>query len=435
MNHAQIYRTRTKPKSAQPFFNAGTERFVRDWRTTEIIVSVRDRREHENDPLLGVVYLPLKRVFEKRSQFMDSFPIAGGIGYGRARISMVWRSVDCQLPPALLGWDYGTLEVKAPIRLQGSSGGDDKILGTKIHLHTNIARAKMKSPSSDGTWVPKRKDRESVFLAVSKRYRAPLVVEFRKSSALAGDSTHALAVIWLHDIPDEEEKTLSLDVWKGGKDQLKRAQSCADYDGLEDGEQPLGKVELSVKFWRGLSGYHKGYAGKSRNAHIRDAMEVLDTVNGEGLAMEDEGDEYDDSDSDSSASELETPQALIGSQHADRDQDDVNTRDMLRKANADSNKQEEDDPQNFTGKLKKRATSLVIGDDHGEDDGSRGPRAQLRDYKAHHKQLHRKHRGVMQWKATRTLDWMAGKVSRGKSKVGEVLFEHGDKDVGIETEV
>ena len=68
LNHEMIFKTRTKPKNAKPFFNAGTERMVRDWRTTEVMVSVRDSRVHENDPLLGIVYLPLGRVFKERSQ-------------------------------------------------------------------------------------------------------------------------------------------------------------------------------------------------------------------------------------------------------------------------------------------------------------------------------------------------------------------------------
>ena len=69
----------------------------------------------------------------------------------------------------------------------------------------------------------------------------------------------------------------------------------------------------------------------------------------------------------------------------------------------------------------------MLGSKSGEgsdDDGSRGPLAQVQDYKKHHKQLHRKHRGVMQWKAARTLDWMADRAKHGK-----------DKDTGIETEV
>lgn len=30
LNHQSIFKTRTKPKSSEPFFNAGTERFIRD---------------------------------------------------------------------------------------------------------------------------------------------------------------------------------------------------------------------------------------------------------------------------------------------------------------------------------------------------------------------------------------------------------------------
>lgn len=71
LNHQKIFKTRTKPKSSNPFFNAATERFVRDvsrrsdlyaslvrindmqWRNAEIMISVRDARVHENHPLVG----------------------------------------------------------------------------------------------------------------------------------------------------------------------------------------------------------------------------------------------------------------------------------------------------------------------------------------------------------------------------------------------
>lgn len=46
LNQQKIFQTRTKPKNAKPFFNAGTERLIRDWKTTEIIISVRDSRVH-----------------------------------------------------------------------------------------------------------------------------------------------------------------------------------------------------------------------------------------------------------------------------------------------------------------------------------------------------------------------------------------------------
>ena len=78
--------------------NAGTERYISDWQNTEVYVSVRDARIKEDDALLGIVHLPLHEVFKERSQINGFYPLTGGIGYGRIRISMVWRSVQLQAP-------------------------------------------------------------------------------------------------------------------------------------------------------------------------------------------------------------------------------------------------------------------------------------------------------------------------------------------------
>lgn len=422
LNHRKVYQTRTKPKNAKPFFNAGTEKFVADWKTGEVIISVRDRRDHEDDPLLGVVYLPLRRVFEQECQVMRSFPIAGGIGYGRARVSMVWRSVECKLPMEVVGWDYGTIEVQAPIKVKGPVA--DTIRGNSIHLRTHITKAKMKASPDGDTWLPKRRSQNSVFLAVAKRYRTPLTFEFHQPS-VTKQSTPAFAVLWMGDIPDEEEKRVSLKIWKGGKHQVARARSCAHYDGLEDGEEPLGEMEVLIKFWRGLSGYHKKYASNTRNGHVRNVMEALDTVEGENLMGDDDGD-VEDSDSDSS---------LSGETRGDESNSEK--RKMLRKAGSKSDASEPEDAGDKTSpqRLPSRLKQHVLCDDAGTaDDGRRGVRAQIHDYKLNHKQLHRKHRGIMQWKATRTLDWMVGKANRGKGRLAEVV-KHGEKDAAIETEV
>jgi hypothetical protein len=431
MNHQQVYRTRTKPKNAKPFFNAGTERFVRDWKTAELIVSVRDSREHEEDPLLGIVYLPLRRVFEKRSQVAESYPLAGGIGYGRARISLVWRSVELKLPQELSGWDYGTVEIKVPLRLKQDN---DSLHSCRIKVQTKLGRVKLKH--QDGEWKPKKPtEHGSVFLGVTKRYAQPLVLEFRKSS-LGPDSSPAFGVFWLSDIPDEEEKSVTVKVWKGGKENLKRAKSSYGYEGLEDGEQPLAEIDLTVKFWRGLSGYHKSYAHKAKNSVVKDVMEVLDTIADEKMGVdEEEGEDSDDS-SDSSHSESDSDyERLYGHKNKNSSsQEDVQKRKMLRKAGKDSDTSDTDDDDHHKNPIVKIKDKVLTGDKDGREDGSRGVRAQLQDYKQHHKSLHRKHRGVMQWKGARTLDWMANKAKHGKGKV-ESLFEHRDKEQGIETEV
>jgi hypothetical protein len=56
-------RTRAKAVSSQPFFNAGTECFMRDW-SGIATVTVGDSRNREHDPILGVVPLKLSDVLE-----------------------------------------------------------------------------------------------------------------------------------------------------------------------------------------------------------------------------------------------------------------------------------------------------------------------------------------------------------------------------------
>lgn len=462
LNHKKIYRTRTKPKNCKPFFNAGTERFVRDWRSTEIIVAVRDARAREDDPLIGIVYLPLAKVFAQRSQVVDVYPLSGGIGFGRARISMVWRSVELRLSPNLIGWDYGTLEIRGAVR--ASEGLPEKLRGSRIKIRTDLSRCKMYSSGNDGTWSLGKKDRnnkdESAFLAVRRRYACPLVVEFRES-VLGPDKSPAFAVFWLHELVDEESATHTLKVWKGGKDRMLRAQHNCDYAGMDDGEQPLGEVTLDVKFWRGLSGFHKRFASGSRTGNMRQVMECLDTIADENLGGEGagEGDIVDTDTEDSSDFDEDGERRGSGDKEArsklkmhTNDSSSDSSDDDSPSSSANGTRKDASNSSLSLANLKKlgrapkkivqhpldgtasTAMDIVAPGHNDPDDGSRGVRNSLRDYKDHHKQLHRKHRGVMQWRVAREADHIASKLGDLKGTVGG-LFKHGDKEVGIETEV
>ena len=406
LNHAKIYKTRTKPKSAKPFFNAGTERYVKDWRSAEVIVSVRDSRVHENDPLLGVVYLPLARIFEKKSQVVLSAALAGGLGYGRARISLVWRSLEIKLPKEMIGWDYGTFE----IRKTRSTNLPSEYQGLRLRVDSGMTHGKLRSSKDSDEWHPRR-GRSALCLAVSKRYCTPIVFEFRKSS-LGPDDTPAWAVFWLKDIPDDEEQKLRLPVWSKNVD-LKRGRTCVDFD--KQGEKPIGEIEVTAKFWKGLSGYHAGLASKSKQQDLKDVMEVLDTVNDTDGRSESEGDEpskskSDDDDSSTSSSSSSDSELSEPSDHS-----------------------EDDRKESKTSLIKAKAKALVNGDKKS-DDGSRGAIDAARDYKKNSKQLHRKHRGLMQWKPVRTVDWAKTKMEGAKDGIVD-KFNHSEREPGIETEI
>ncbi|KAF2266301.1 hypothetical protein CC78DRAFT_153539 [Lojkania enalia] len=386
LNHQKVFKTRTKPKNSKPFFNAGCERFIRDYRNTELHVSVRDARIHEDDPLLGIIYLPLAKLFEHRSQIDSSFPLAGGIGYGRARISMVFRSVQLQAPQSLLGWDYGTLDIN-PVAIGIDVPQDLKKL--RIKIRSTLAHGKLHSTQDDqqnehdGHIIWKSRKGRPLRLPVRKRYASPLVVEFRKDATLS-DHTPAFGILWLKDIPDNEEQIIPLTIWKGD---LERAENNV----LKEYGEKVGEIELKMTFWSGLSGYHAPLAKK--DSHLSDVMEVLDVAtDNNDMEWDSELDEGNDTSSSSSDSD---------------DSDFI--------------------PNPFSSKDK---TDSGLG-----KDGKRGPVDSMKEYKQHSKQLHRRNRGLMQWKAPRTLAWMKHLAEHGENKV-EGIFKHSERGgQGIETEV
>ncbi|KAI9700546.1 MAG: hypothetical protein M1820_006700 [Bogoriella megaspora] len=361
VNHQKLFKTRTKPKNSKPFFNAGTERFIRDWRTTDVLVAVRDSRVHEVDALLGVVSLPLNHLYAHSSQTSAIYPLAGGIGFGRIRISTIFRSVKAQLPRNLLGWDYGTLVINSNV-----TSADDlphHFQNMHIKFRSSLTSGKMHA-TGEGTWKPHRSD--SIHLAVRKRYASPLVLEFR-SHAHISDKTRAFSVLWLQEIADDEELDMTIPVWKGD---LERAEN--NY--IEECGERLGSIKMKLKFAPGLSGYHVKYS--SKDAALQDVMEVLD-ASGDHEQMEDKD---------------------VGSSSSSSESDDEGSKDKLG------------------------------------DDGKRGPIGELKDYKNHRHQLHRRNRGLMQWKGPRTLEWMVNRGERTFNRA-QGLFEHKGRESGVETEV
>lgn len=403
LNHKKVFKTRTKPKNAKPFFNAGCERFIRDVRNTEVHIAVRDARLHEDDALLGIVYLPLERVFQKRCQINSIFPLAGGVGYGRMRVSIVFRSVQVQLPKELLGWDYGTVDVKPSVKAIDVPKDLEPL---RLKVHTPLERAKLHSRgrnghvrSEDGHTVWSTRKNRPIRLPVRARYCAPLVFEFRQDAALR-DHTHAFCILWLKDIPDNEEQTKRLSIWKGD---LKRAQDNV----LDSYGEKVGEIEVTLTMWSGLSGYHEKLAKGDK--HLTNVMEVLDTCN------DTEWSDWEDSESS--------------------DKPGINDSKDTEDETSDSDDSEDDEDEstsskfmpNFLQKDKKTDSKL-------SDDGGRGPISQLKEYNASAKQLHRRNRGVMQWKGPRTLAWMKHVGDRGKRKMGHLFNHHERSGTGVETE-
>jgi hypothetical protein len=53
LNDRMVYRTRTKQVTPMPYFNAVSERFIRDWRLAKVTFVVRDERDREHGEQSG----------------------------------------------------------------------------------------------------------------------------------------------------------------------------------------------------------------------------------------------------------------------------------------------------------------------------------------------------------------------------------------------
>ncbi|KAF2858133.1 hypothetical protein K470DRAFT_260132 [Piedraia hortae CBS 480.64] len=289
-NDELVYRTRAKAVSSQPIFNAGTERFIRDWRSALITVTVRDSRNRESDPILGVVPLKLTDLLQTSSQVTRWYPLDGGIGFGRIRISVLFRSVDTRLPPQLLGWDVGTFlfggdrivaagyahQARIKLRTGGSIG---KIGRSSCHA--------IGSSASQGHYWDLSSRQESggvnaIKLPVKYRYRSPIVFEMHLANHRKPD---AYACLWLSTLVDNEESEFDLPIYKTkAAGRLTQNFITPDMDpstlpGLED-VQEVGRLQFRGQFKAGMDPSHEAFVMDNDS---RETFETWEACQAEGV--------------------------------------------------------------------------------------------------------------------------------------------------------
>ncbi|KAH8920996.1 hypothetical protein BT69DRAFT_1351959 [Atractiella rhizophila] len=208
LNDEAIYKTRVKAYTANPFFNAGTEKFLPDWRSAKFAVAVLEKEEDSDEKLMGTVQLNIGEALKNASCVSNFYSIADGVGYGKIKISILFRSIDTQLPKNLLNFNLGTLELLNDVEITSPDAAALNALKLKLKVWDY---AKSFEPSKDGgaVWATK-----GLHLPVTKRNSAIFWVTFKKKSKLAGFNKHVYAVAnkRLADIVDDQPTDLELEV-------------------------------------------------------------------------------------------------------------------------------------------------------------------------------------------------------------------------------
>ncbi|CAD0084528.1 unnamed protein product [Aureobasidium vineae] len=224
-NDELVYRTRAKAVSSQPIFNAGTERFVRDWRSAVITVTVRDSRNREHDPILGVVPLKLSDVMETSSQL--KMRTGGSIGK--------LPRTQCHKTDNGLEWEVQHNEKKDPIRLP-----------------------------------------------VKYRYRSPIVFEFHLSGKRKAD---AHAVLWLQHLVDNESTEIDIPIWRTSaparltQNYITEDNATKAMPGLDDLEE-VGRLKFTGRFKAGMDESHEHFVADNES---RETYETWEACLAEGV--------------------------------------------------------------------------------------------------------------------------------------------------------
>jgi hypothetical protein len=492
LNDDLVYKTRTKMVSSQPIFNAGTERFVRDWRSAIATITVRDSRNRQHDPIIGVVPLKLSDILVKSSQVTRWYPLDGGVGFGRIRISLLFRSCELRLPPPQLGWEIGTFEFTSDAITSAGYGGGSR---SKLRLRTGGSSASIKKAAcsvleGDGlSWdVSGNNNSTRVRLPVRYRYRSPIFFEFTSAGKRSPDG---FAALWLQQLPDLEERDFDIPIWRCDN-RLRLSQNYITEDNYRDipdiDIEEIGRLRFRGRFSSGTDRDHIKFVSDNDS---RETIETWEACFAEGVRQEEVRPEvppevqklHDASltqgrdilamahpnekqkwlakdGTDWSMAFGTDPTALSraqedeayddfeqGNSNDNSDDDDDNSSESESDSNPDLGIREADshtpplsphdsdaasDDVNGTSRLSSTTTNASAATSSSKK--SLNPVKAYKDYRSRSRDLHRNHRGLMQWRPMRNAQFAKDEALFSVRKVKKLGALDG-RTPDVETEV
>ncbi|OCF60178.1 C2 domain-containing protein [Kwoniella mangroviensis CBS 10435] len=284
VNDDMVYKTRVKQYTTNPYFEAGTEVFVRDVENTVVRVVIRDSRLREADPILGIISVRLSEVFAEASSVTQVYALTEGVGFGKANISFAFRGMQTTLPKNMRGWDTGTLEVSqvsANIHQDKTQLFEPKASRLRVVTSEKVETLPKKDAEVQGnsmSW-----DLDLLRLPVYSRYQSSVVFEIGKGggplSALGvGAKPDAVAVLWMQDLTDDVEQQVKLPILVSSNIQNLKQNAINDQTKKFHDFEIVGELTARLKLDSGLDEDHETIKqGQSR----RHALEAHDHIEGE----------------------------------------------------------------------------------------------------------------------------------------------------------
>lgn len=175
---------------------------------------------------------------KETSQITRWFPLTAGLGWGRIRLSLLWKSLEMSIPRGISGYEVGTVQIKNFVFTSADDRNDDLrvIIRTdsdtlKVRLvggeNGNSSTVPTGSPSSSRFSTPPSSSEQYTFpasthpvLAIMYRHSCSIHMSIQSSKAkrrvLGKRKLLGVGVIRLNDVPDGQGSR-RVGVWEGVK--------------------------------------------------------------------------------------------------------------------------------------------------------------------------------------------------------------------------
>lgn len=419
-----------------------------------------------------MVPLKLSDILHTGSEATRWYPLAGGIGFGRIRISLLFRSVELKLPPPQLGWDIGTFEFTSD-KITTVKYGQSPKMNLRLRTGGSSANVKKdvcsKSETGDGiSWNVSGQDgNDKVRLPIRYRYRSPVFFEFYPSGKRHAD---AFAAFWLQELVDQEEKDFDIPIWKCDRP-LRLSQNYITEENFKEVPdikiEEVGRVKFRGRFSAGTDHDHLKFVSDSDS---RETIETWEACYAEGIRKEEVHAEVPPTVQKLHDASLTQGRDVLA-QADEKDKEKWLAKDgvdwsaafgsdpskLMNKApnsrrdseEYDDFEEEDDDDDDIDLGIKEAEGELARPSD--EDEGrqsmdsvnsvasknsnkSSNPIKAYKDYKEKSRDLHRRQRGLMQWRPMRNVQFAKDEALFAVRRVSRLGKLEGRKP-DVETEV
>lgn len=192
------------------------------------------------------------------------YSLIEGVGFGRASISVLFRSFNVDLPRELRGWDTGTLHVLSDVRIEVDSAHTGKLEGDALSIGNTEHSAKVsgKLCSKEGSTLAWSID-ESVRVPIYSRYQS--AVHFNiGGGGMTGGGPSAFASLWLQDVVDDEEKEIRIPLLQSKNAKQLRQNYINDVTSKTHEFERIGWLTCRVMIDSGLDADHESTAQQNQ---------------------------------------------------------------------------------------------------------------------------------------------------------------------------